>query len=162
MHTHPGYPATEVRPAAVTAQRSAHRGASRLHTGDAWPLVQLFVLNCVDLLNKCRCRRPRLDAGYAVSRIDQCNAHTFGARDRLSRELRHVPEKIDHPMGTGHDPGHTVEPCIQLGLVRFPLGRGEFGQWRHVATGLGVEVGQHTLLPYTLGNRQIYTSPGPD
>ena len=90
VHAHPGYPATEVRPTAVTAQRSAHCGSPRLHAGDAWPLVQFVVLNRVDLVDKYRRRRPGLDAGYAVLRVDQCDARAVGAGNRLGRELRHV------------------------------------------------------------------------
>ena len=76
-------------------------------------------------------------------RISQCDTHTVGARDRLDRELRYVPEKIDHPSGAGHNSGHSAEPCIEFGLVCYPLARGEFGLWRRFATGLGVKVGQH-------------------
>ena len=47
--------------------------------------------------------------------------------NRLDRELRHVPEKIDHPLGAGHNSGQSAEPRIQFGLVCFPLVRGEFG-----------------------------------
>ena len=90
-------------------------------------------------------------------RIDQCDARAVGARNRLGRELRHVPEKIDHPFGAGHNSGHSAEPRIQFGLVCFPLARGEFGRWRRFATGLGVEVGQHPLLPCTRDERSNFT-----
>lgn len=57
-----------------------------------------------------------------MSRVDQRDAHTVGNMNRLGSELHDVPEKVDHPLGAGHDPGHTAEPRIQLGLVCFPLG----------------------------------------
>ena len=41
-------------------------------------------------------------------RIDQCDARTVDTGNRLRRELRHVPEKINHPLGAGHDPGHAA------------------------------------------------------
>jgi hypothetical protein len=52
------------------------------------------------------------------------------------------------PAGAGHDPGYPAQPGIQVGFVRFPLGRGQFRvRWRF-ATGLCVVVGH--------GDRQIY------
>ena len=124
MHVHPGDPATEVRPAAVAAQRSAHGGPPRLHTRYAWPLVQFVVLNRVDVLDKDRRGRPSLDAEFAVPLVDQSDAHTVGAGNRLDGELGHVPEKVEHPLRAGHNPGHSAKPRIQLGLIGFPLGSG--------------------------------------
>src|ERR1700761_1685135 len=108
MHAHASRPATEVRPTVVTAQRSAHCGALRLHTGDAWALVQFAVLRRVDVVNDHRARRPRVHAGYAVLWIDQRDTDTVGARNRLCSELRHVPEKVDHTTAFGHYPGHAT------------------------------------------------------
>src|ERR1700736_3694284 len=148
MLPHPGHPTTEARPPTVAAQRTTNDGPLRLHGGDARPLVEFAVLNVVDLLHEHRRCRPRLHPRFVRLRVDQRHARTVDAGNRLSRELRHLAQQIDHTLRARHDPGHPAEAGVQIDLVRFPLRGGKVGLLWRVATRLGVVV-SHSRHQFT-------------
>ena len=68
----------------------------------------------------------------------------------LGSEAGDLGKQFGDAAGPGHHPGQTPQPGAQVSLVRFPLGGGQFGWLRWLATGLGVKVGH--------GSQQIYVT----
>ena len=98
--------------------------------------------NLPNLLTLSRLLSIPVLMGLIVIRVPHHDELAARVLDLMANsELRHVAEKVDHPLSAGHNPGHAAEAGIQFGLVGFPLGRGQYG--RSFATWLGVKIGQH-------------------